>query len=60
MCEALYLYGVMLLLMDMRIPGVARERMIVSYYRYKVRVFLAAGFKLPSPALAQPCSRTGA
>jgi WASH complex subunit strumpellin len=36
MCEALYLYGCMLLLMDIRIPGVARERMIVSYYRYRV------------------------
>lgn len=35
MCEALYLYGCMLLLMDMRIPGPARERMIVAYYRYK-------------------------
>jgi len=35
MCEALYLYGVMLLLLDLRIPGPTRERMIVSYYRYK-------------------------
>ncbi len=35
MCESLYLYGVMLLLLDRRIPGVIRERMIVSYYRYK-------------------------
>ena len=33
--ESLYLYGCMLLLLDLRIPGVARERMIVSYYRYK-------------------------
>jgi WASH complex subunit strumpellin len=37
MCEALYLYGVMLLLMDVRIEGSTRERMIVSYIRYKVR-----------------------
>jgi WASH complex subunit strumpellin len=39
MCEALYLYGVMLLLMDLRIPGFVRERMLVSYYRYKVSFF---------------------
>jgi WASH complex subunit strumpellin len=35
MCEALYSYGVMLLLLDRRIPGPCRERMIISYYRYK-------------------------
>lgn len=35
MCEALYLWGVMLLLLDMRVPGVARERLIVAYFRYK-------------------------
>jgi len=35
MCEALYLYGVMLLLLDIRIEGVCRERMIVAYYRHK-------------------------
>eukprot|EP00823_Brevimastigomonas_motovehiculus_P005461 TRINITY_DN4036_c0_g1_i1.p1 TRINITY_DN4036_c0_g1~~TRINITY_DN4036_c0_g1_i1.p1 ORF type:complete len:1167 (+),score=288.35 TRINITY_DN4036_c0_g1_i1:375-3503(+) len=35
MCEALYLYGVMLLLLDSRIPGYIRERMIVCYFRYK-------------------------
>mmetsp|Transcript_21478 Transcript_21478/g.35261 ORF Transcript_21478/g.35261 Transcript_21478/m.35261 type:complete len:1140 (+) Transcript_21478:113-3532(+) len=35
MAEALYLYGCMLLLMDLRIPGLARERMLISYYRYK-------------------------
>jgi len=35
MTEALYLYGCMLLLMDLRIPGLARERMLISYYRYK-------------------------
>jgi WASH complex subunit strumpellin len=34
MCEALYLYGVMLLLMELRIPGPVRERMLVSYFRY--------------------------
>ena len=35
MCEAVYLYGTMLLLLDLRIPGPIRERMLVSYYRYK-------------------------
>ncbi|XP_033124935.1 WASH complex subunit 5-like [Anneissia japonica] len=34
LCEALYLYGVMLLLVDMRIEGIVRERMLVSYHRY--------------------------
>ncbi|XP_077866142.1 WASH complex subunit 5-like [Saccoglossus kowalevskii] len=34
MCEALFLYGVMLLVIDMRIEGVIRERMLVSYHRY--------------------------
>jgi len=33
--EAVYLYGVMLLLMDIHIPGDVRERMLMSYYRYK-------------------------
>lgn len=37
MCEALYLYGVMLLLVDMKIDGVVRERMLVSYYRYSAQ-----------------------
>ena len=35
LCESLYLYGVMLLLLDRRIPGLCRERMVISYYRYK-------------------------
>uniref|UniRef100_A0A4W4E8D1 WASH complex subunit 5 n=1 Tax=Electrophorus electricus TaxID=8005 RepID=A0A4W4E8D1_ELEEL len=34
LCEALYLYGVMLLVIDQKIEGEARERMLVSYYRY--------------------------
>ena len=38
MCEALYLWGVMLLLLDMQVPGVARERLIVAYFRYKGEV----------------------
>ncbi|XP_066594760.1 WASH complex subunit 5 isoform X2 [Prorops nasuta] len=34
MCEALYLYGVMLLIMDYHFEGSIRERLLVSYYRY--------------------------
>ncbi|XP_062543683.1 WASH complex subunit 5 [Armigeres subalbatus] len=34
MCEALYLYGVMLLVVDLQIPGVVRERLLVAYNRY--------------------------
>ncbi len=35
LAEAVYLFGVMLILMDARIDGVVRERMLVSYIRYK-------------------------
>lgn len=35
LCESIYLYGVMLLIVDRLILGSIRERMIVSYYRYK-------------------------
>ncbi|KAB0792555.1 hypothetical protein PPYR_14514 [Photinus pyralis] len=34
MCEALYLYGVMLLIVDTHIEGIIRERLLISYYRY--------------------------
>ncbi|KAK3601512.1 hypothetical protein CHS0354_027658 [Potamilus streckersoni] len=37
MCESLFLYGVMLLVIDMRIDGTVRERMLVSYYRYSAQ-----------------------
>jgi WASH complex subunit strumpellin len=33
MCEALYLYGTMLLLLEQRIPGSIREKMIIALYR---------------------------
>lgn len=33
--EAIYLYGVMLLIMDVRLPGPVREKLIISYYRWK-------------------------
>eukprot|EP00762_Andalucia_godoyi_P005753 ANDGO_06428.mRNA.1 WASH complex subunit strumpellin homolog len=34
LAEALYLYGVMLLIMDARIDGAVRERMLMAYFRY--------------------------
>ncbi|KAK7873803.1 hypothetical protein R5R35_005787 [Gryllus longicercus] len=37
LCEALYLYGVMLLLVDLHMEGTVRERMLVSYYRYSAQ-----------------------
>jgi len=35
MCEALYLWGTMLLLLDELIPGPARERLVVAFFRCK-------------------------
>lgn len=37
MCESVYLYGVMLLVVDLHIPGEIRERILVSYYRYNAQ-----------------------
>ncbi|CAK9823853.1 WASH complex subunit 5 [Anthophora retusa] len=37
MCEAVYLYGVMLLLVDYYFEGSIRERLLVSYYRYNAQ-----------------------
>ena len=34
-CESVFSAGVMLLLVDRLIPGIPREKLIVSYYRYK-------------------------
>ncbi|XP_047143782.1 WASH complex subunit 5 isoform X1 [Hydra vulgaris] len=34
LCESLYLYGVMLIVVDLRFEGEVRERMLVSYHRY--------------------------
>jgi WASH complex subunit strumpellin len=34
LCEALYLYGTMLLLLEERIPGSVREKIIIAVYRY--------------------------
>lgn len=35
--EALFLYGVMLLLLDMKIEGIIRERMLVAFHRYSAQ-----------------------
>jgi WASH complex subunit strumpellin len=35
LCESVFLYGIMLLLTDRLIQGEIREKIIVSYYRYK-------------------------
>lgn len=35
LCECMYNFGVMLLLLDRLIPAYSRERILVSYYRYK-------------------------
>ncbi|XP_044738759.1 WASH complex subunit 5 [Chrysoperla carnea] len=34
LCEVLYLYGVMLLIVDLHIEGIVRERLLISYLRY--------------------------
>ncbi|KAL7037132.1 hypothetical protein ACKWTF_009089 [Chironomus riparius] len=33
-CESLYLYAVMLIILDVFIPGEVRERLLIGYYRY--------------------------
>ena len=38
MCECLYLYGTMLLLLEHKIPGPVREKMVVAVYRHQVRL----------------------
>lgn len=37
LCESLYLYGAMLLILDLHIPGVVRERLLVAYNRYSAQ-----------------------
>lgn len=54
MCEALYLWGVMLLLMDMRVPGPIRERLIVAHYRK-----VGESREVPIVELAKLCRDTG-
>lgn len=37
LCESLYIYGTMLLILDLHIPGVVRERLLVAYNRYSAQ-----------------------
>lgn len=37
MCESLFLYGIMLIIIDCKIEGTVRERILVSYYRYSAQ-----------------------
>lgn len=37
-CESVYLYGVMLLVLELYHPGTLRERLIVAYSRYNITV----------------------
>ena len=63
-CESVFNAGVMLLLVDRLIPGPIREKLIVSYYRYKggstiphfqdiYKLFAATGY-LPPTSFSDP------
>jgi WASH complex subunit strumpellin len=62
--EAVYLFGTMLLLLDRKIPGPVRERILVAVYRYQgpadaplvddVRKLLAGSGFLPGPTPVVP------
>jgi len=54
MAEALYLLGVMLLAMDAKAPGPARERLVVAHYRHR-----GEGATVPIAELAKLCRDTG-
>ena len=54
MCEALYLLGVMLLMMDIRAPGPIRECLIVAHYRHR-----GESPTTPIVDLAKLCRDTG-
>ena len=46
-CESLFLYGVMLLLVDFHIEGSVREKLLVAYFRYSGKS-LKTSFKVKS------------
>ena len=54
LCEGLYLYGVMLLMLDSKLPGCVRERLIVAHYRHK-----GEGAAVGIADLAKLCRDTG-
>lgn len=57
MAEAVYLYGVMLLLLDQRIEGPVRERLIISYHRYHVCDILRCNVDVGRVLMSQTCRR---
>jgi WASH complex subunit strumpellin len=52
-CEGLYLIGVMLLMLDMKVSGPVRERMLVAQYRHK------GEGSVPLSELAKLCRDSG-
>lgn len=50
MCEVLYLYGVLLLLLDGKIDGAVRERIVIAYYRHKGQSAIESIEVTPDPA----------
>jgi WASH complex subunit strumpellin len=54
LCEGLYLYGVMLLMMDSKLPGPVRERLLVAQYRHK-----GEGASVPIVELSRLCRDSG-
>ncbi|XP_065337237.1 WASH complex subunit 5 [Cloeon dipterum] len=59
MCEALYLYGVMLIVCETHIPGSVREKLLVSCYRYNAQNAKSSGTSLDDVyKLMRSCSST--
>ena len=68
LCEALYLQGVMLLLLDAKVPGNVRERLVIAHYRSKgegtvpiadvAKLCRDSGFRAPllSPTAKRPAN----
>lgn len=61
MAEALYLLGVMLLLLDQKFDGVVRERLLISFLRYTTTTFsgppqsMPPNSSRPNPTQSSPC-----
>ncbi|XP_059474367.1 WASH complex subunit 5 isoform X2 [Neocloeon triangulifer] len=59
MCEALYLYGVMLIVCETHLPGFIRERLLVSCYRYNAQNAKSSGTSLDDVyKLMRSCNST--
>ena len=57
MLEAIALIGALLLALDRQIPGAARERAVVAYYRLKGGAQVSSAFP-PAGAAQQLCVRS--